>query len=289
MIHTKESKATVLVTNADRGSAIAVIRSLGRQSWRVIAADSIPQSLGFQSKYAHEQLLYPAPHNAPDAFVETLYQAACDRNIDLIIPVTDEAIHPLAQARARFKGVCQLALPEPRALDMVMNKDKTLHLAQQLGIPTPQSRLVRTIKDAQEAVRELCWPVVLKPKVSRNYNAEQGIIEKHSVSYANSMKELTEQVQRFEGRCEILLQEYCQGTGQGVELLTYRGRPLAVFQHKRLAEIPVSGGASAWRESVPLDPQLYDYSARLVKALAWTGLIMVEFKVGERPLLMEIN
>jgi len=65
---------------------------------------------------------------------------------------------------------------------------------------------------------------------------------------------------------------------------------LAAFQHKRLREVPVNGGASAFRESVPLDTELYRHSVRMLEALNWTGLAMVEFKVGaEGPKLMEIN
>ena len=85
----------------------------------------------------------------------------------------------------------------------------------------------------------------------------------------------------MEGRFEILLQEYHRGEGHGVELLLYRGRPLAAFQHRRLHEVPITGGASSFRESVSLDPTLYEYSTRLLAALEWTGLAMVEFKLGE--------
>ena len=46
----------------------------------------------------------------------------------------------------------------------------------------------------------------------------------------------------------------------------------------------------SFRESVALDPVLYDCSVRLLAALRWTGLAMVEFKVGPRgPILMEVN
>ena len=70
---------------------------------------------------------------------------------------------------------------------------------------------------------------------------------------------------RFEGRCAVLLQEYYRGSGQGVELLMHAGRPLAAFQHRRLREVPVNGGASAFRESVPLDGELYRHSVRLLR------------------------
>jgi predicted ATP-grasp superfamily ATP-dependent carboligase len=73
-------------------------------------------------------------------------------------------------------------------------------------------------------------------------------------------------------------------------MLTYEGQPLAVFQHKRLREVPITGGASSLRESVAVDRTLYDYALRLLGELRWTGLAMVEFKVGaDGPKLMEIN
>ena len=62
------------------------------------------------------------------------------------------------------------------------------------------------------------------------------------------------------------------------------------FQHRRLHEVPISGGASALRESVALDPRLLGHSVRLLAALRWTGLAMVEFRLGsEGPVLMEVN
>jgi predicted ATP-grasp superfamily ATP-dependent carboligase len=282
-------RGTVLVTDTNRGSAIAIIRSLGRRGWRVVAADSDPRSLGFRSRYARERLLYPAPRTAPGDFIETLYRAVQEHGVDLVIPVTDEVIHPLARARARFEPSCKLALAADPALEVVTDKARTLKLAQELGVPVPPTRVVRTAAEAREAMALLRWPVVLKPAVSRKYSPQEGTIQSCSVSYASSLEELADRMREFDGRHTVLLQEYCAGSGEGVELLAYRGRPLAAFQHRRLAEVPLSGGAGAWRESVPLDPDLYGYAARLVAALGWTGLIMVEFKVGAGAWLMEIN
>jgi hypothetical protein len=115
-------------------------------------------------------------------------------------------------------------------------------------------------------------------------------IQALTVSYADGLASLERQMKQLEGQTDVLLQEYVRGTGFGVEMLTYEGRPLAAFQHKRLREVPVTGGASSLRESVPLDPELYAYATRLLAALHWTGLAMVEFKVGnDGPKLMEIN
>ena len=278
----------VLVTDAGLGSAIAVIRSLGRRGFHVIAADADARSPGFYSRYAAERLRYPSPRVAPEAALETLLSAARDRSVDLLVPVTDEILLPVAGARERFAGICALAIPEPDALRAVADKLATLELAAELGVPTPRTVAVATGAEAEEKAGRLGSPLVLKPLSSRSYEA--GSIEAFEVAYSAGPEELAHRIAPFEGRCQVLLQEYVRGEGHGVEMLLDRGRPLAAFQHRRLREVPVTGGASSFRESVPLDPVLYDYSRRLLSALRWTGLAMVEFRVGAAgPRLMEIN
>jgi predicted ATP-grasp superfamily ATP-dependent carboligase/thymidylate kinase len=281
-------QATVLVTDAGRGSAVSIIRSLGRRGMHVIAADSEARSPGFYSRYAAGRLRYPPPDESPGEMVEALLAAARTRRIDLIVPVTDETILPLAAARERFAGVCMLALPEPRALATSHDKMATVELAAELGIPAPRTELVSTVREALRAAPALGWPVVLKPRFSRI--VRNGRVERYEVSYADDEDALAEQMEGFEGRCDVLLQEYCAGEGHGVELLAHEGRTLAAFQHRRLREVPITGGASSFRESVPLEPVLFDYSARMLAALDWTGLAMVEFKLGEHGRrLMEVN
>ncbi|MEZ4870529.1 MAG: ATP-grasp domain-containing protein [Caldilineaceae bacterium] len=282
-------RPTILVTDAGRGSAISIIRALGRKGWRVIAADTDAQSLGFRSRYAADTLLYPDPETHTCEVVDALYEGAQKKQVDLIIPVTDALILPLAQARQRFAEVCQLALPDDAGLAVVTNKRATLQLAEKLGVPIPQTILVHTVEEAAAAAQKLSWPAVLKPLASRVHH-QAGGTRGFKVSYANSPAELVKKMESYAGHCPVLLQEYYAGVGQGVELLMNKGKPLAVFQHKRLSEVPVQGGASALRESVPLDPELYDYSLRLLGEIQWTGLAMVEFKVGAAgPKLMEIN
>ena len=279
----------ILVTDSSRGSAISIIRSLGRRGYYVIAADSEARSPGYYSRYTSEQLRYPPPSKAPEEAVATLLETARKRRVELIVPVTDEVALPLSDARERFEGSCTLALPDRRAFARTCDKLATLELAAEIGLPTPRTALVATVRESLEAAPSLGWPVVLKPRRSRIYR-DGCPVERYEVSYAEDASALAAGMRRLEGRSEVLLQEYYRGEGQGVELLMYRGRPLAAFQHRRLREVPITGGASSFRESVSLDPVLYNYSVRFLAALEWTGLAMVEFKLGrEGPRLMEIN
>jgi predicted ATP-grasp superfamily ATP-dependent carboligase len=278
----------VLVTDSARGSAIAFIRSLGRRGVEVVAADHRPRSAGFRSRYAQDRVLYPDPARAPDAAIDVLLAEAARRRIDLIVPVSDEVLLPLSAARERFAGVCALAVPDPDALEAVTDKRATLALGRRLGVPTPRTALAETVDEALAAAPALGWPVVVKPVASRVYR--DGAVEAFQVGYAEDARALAEQVGRLRGRCAALLQEYRAGEGHGVELLADRGRPLAAFQHRRLHEVPITGGASALREGVPLDPEMYRHATRLLAELKWTGLAMVEFRVGaDGPALMEVN
>lgn len=281
--------ARVVVTDAHLGSAVSVIRSLGRAGHHVIAAGADATSPGFYSRYAREHVRYPSPGRDPTATAEALLDYVTRRRVDLLVPVTDDVILPIIRRRDRFEAHCTLALAKPRALATSLDKRATVELAQRLGVPTPRSALVRTAEEARRQAGEIGWPVVLKPQASRVLRGNQPLAGMN-VAYAGGYAGLLRIMREFEGRCPVLLQDYYPGEGCGVELLAWRGRPLAALQHRRLREVPVTGGASSFRETVPLDPVLYEHCVRLIDALGWTGLIMVEFKVGEEgPRLMEIN
>ncbi len=263
----------------------------------VVAADELPRSPGFYSRYTSERVRYPPPAEAPEQAVAVLLRAARELFVDLIVPVTDEVILPLSEARAQFAGVCRLALPGTQALATALDKRATLELAEGLDIPVPRTALAANTDEALAAAEDIGWPVVLKPQSSRVYRkekdpktGEQGKVAAFGVSYAAGPETLATQVGRLEGRSSVLVQEYCRGTGVGIELLMDRGRPLAAFQHRRVREVPITGGASSYRDSVPLDPVLLDDAVRLLGALDWTGLAMVEFKAGNTGhTLMEVN
>jgi predicted ATP-grasp superfamily ATP-dependent carboligase len=282
-------RPTILVTDAGRGSSIAIIRSLGRRGWRVVAGDSDAGSLGFRSRHVAERIVYPSPESHPADYARSVSRAVSDFGIDLVIPVTDAAILPLAAEASSLPGACRVAMPDPKALTFVTDKESTFALAARLGVPVPRSVPVESVDAAAGAAAQLGWPVVLKPRSSRVFR-DGSTIEAFEVAYASGPGDLAARLRRFEGRCEILVQEYCPGVGYGVGLLMHEGRLLAAFQHRRVHEFPLTGGASSLRESVPLDPVLYDHSVKLMSAIRWTGLAMVEFKVGPSgPMLMEVN
>jgi predicted ATP-grasp superfamily ATP-dependent carboligase len=93
------------------------------------------------------------------------------------------------------------------------------------------------------------------------------------------------------GRAEVLIQEFIKGAGFGFFALMNHGAPLRVFMHQRIREYPPSGGRSTAARAY-YSPRLKDLGLRLLSALKWHGVAMVEFKYSESRadfVLMEIN
>lgn len=278
----------VLVTDARRGSALAFIRSLGRRGDHVIAADSTTPSAGLRSRYAAGRVRYPAPTVDPAATGDALVRAAHDHGIELIVPITDEVILAVRDRLAELPVGCQVAIPDAAVARVVNDKQATVDLAVSLGVPVPHGLMGESPAAIRTAAERLGYPVVLKPVTSR-VRGETGGVRQHAVMYALDAADLERSLGAL-GDIAVLVQRYWPGEGQGVELLLDHGRPVAAFQHRRLREVPVTGGASSLRESVPLDPTLFAHAARLLGALDFHGLAMVEFRVGpDGPALMEVN
>jgi predicted ATP-grasp superfamily ATP-dependent carboligase len=91
----------------------------------------------------------------------------------------------------------------------------------------------------------------------------------------------------------VIIQEALPASGAplGVGLIARQGTVLNAYAYRRLREFPVSGGPSTLRETIDA-PELISHAERLMRALDWTGVAMVEFKIDERdgvPRLLEIN
>jgi predicted ATP-grasp superfamily ATP-dependent carboligase len=135
------------------------------------------------------------------------------------------------------------------------------------------------------------YPVVLKPCQSRRWLGDRWLAT--TVHVAHSAAELQRLLQEkiYFSAHPFMLQEFIPGHGAGLFALYDNGRPVTFFAHRRLREKPPRGGVSVLSESVPLDPRLQEAAIKLLDAVRWHGVAMIEFRVtpaGE-PYLMEVN
>jgi hypothetical protein len=89
----------------------------------------------------------------------------------------------------------------------------------------------------------------------------------------------------------IIAQELVPGKGTGAFLLRFDRKTCLSFAHRRLHEIPHTGGISSLRESCR-DERLVRLGEKLLDAIDYDGVAMVEFRrdaSDEQPYFLEIN
>jgi len=280
----------VLILDANQRSALAATRSLGAKGLHVVAADETHRTLAGSSKYCKETFAYPSPYSHPDGFLTTLAREAAQRGVKVIFPMTDITTALLLQNQERFDGFV-LPCSALEAFDTLTDKWKLHELAQELGIPIPRTVFVQEAKDLRGAFSQLTYPLVLKPHRSRIWTEGRWVTAE--VKYAHSAEEAARIVAAHEwlSRHPFLVQEYVRGQAQGIFGLYNQSEPVVFFAHKRLREKPPSGGVSVLSESVEVNPRLREIAHKILQAVKWHGVAMIEFKVApdSTPYLMEVN
>ncbi len=280
----------ILVTDGDSRAALAITRSLGRNHEITVGAVE-HRSLASVSRWCRHRFAYPDPFRDELAFVQVLSEQAKRRQIDVVMPVTDVPTLIVARHRAAFSPQCRIPIPSLETLQLAANKVEIMSLAQRLGVPTPAGVVVSSREQGLQEASRLGFPVVIKPGRSRVQVNNRWLAT--SVRYADDRSELDAVLSGLDPAVyPVLLQERVRGPGVGLFLCYAQGRPVAVFSHRRLREKPPSGGVSVLRESTAPDPVALPHAQRLLEALHWDGVAMVEFKRDDRDgglRLMEIN
>ena len=104
-------------------------------------------------------------------------------------------------------------------------------------------------------------------------------MDRYEVSYVNDEATLEARMRPLEGNTSVLLQQYHAGEGHGVELLS-----TAAAAGRLPAPPSARGPDHGRRERAAREragrPALLEHSLALMRELSWTGLAMVEFRVG---------
>jgi predicted ATP-grasp superfamily ATP-dependent carboligase len=210
-------------------------------------------------------------------------------HFDLVIPVTDESLLLLHREREFLSRYSRLALPNEQGLEYTHNKIKTIELARECGLATPETQVVCDPTEVNGLEVPDDSPVVLKPAFS--YSLVDPYAGRLQVRIVKPGIDFRQRLVDMLRSSPVLVQEFCRGHGVGLSVLGYHGEVLAAFQHERVHE-PPEGGASTYRKSMPISPHLFNGVSRMCQSMEWHGPAMFEFKGDAsdgRYVLMEIN
>lgn len=278
---------TVLVLDGELRHAVDVVRSLGGHGFRVIVTSSQRRAVTRFSRHTEAFVWDGGGKLEVSERVGFVRELARRQRADVVVAAGLHGQQVLSEGRERLGQVTQVVAPSPAAFGVAEDKWDTVELARRVGVPAPATRRPAGPGALGECA-DMSFPVVVKARGGQgHFGYAHSMPELHAV-YGALLNEVADQtsVDRWP-----VVQEYIPGTGHGFYALAQDGEVSNWFMHRRLRQVPPSGGPSSLACSF-YDPRLLEYGGALLGELAWSGVAMVEFKLDERDgefKLIEIN
>lgn len=287
----------VLVTDGHELAGLSAARSLGRAGYSVTALLPMPcpsdrPPVVLASHYVSSVRRGSDPWHNPAAFAAEVLALISREQLDVVLPISEAAIYALDAVRAEVPDSVKLLMPSSEQLRYTLSKYHATQAAQRLGIPTPRTAFVYDGTQGgtwdDSGLAQLRYPLILKvdnrPLPAGGYQRGRAV----RVDDAQQAQAVLFELRASGGA--VIAQELVPGRGAGAFLLRAQGRTLLQFAHRRLHEVPYTGGVSSLRQSDPDAPALA-LGERLLSGLDYSGVAMVEFRRAPNGQLhfLEIN
>jgi predicted ATP-grasp superfamily ATP-dependent carboligase len=276
---------SVIVTNAKNRIAYNVVRSLGQKNIEVYTSDFVPCSMSFASRYSKGNFLYPSPFKDQESFIQCLIDEIQRLKAEVLIPVFEETFL-VAKHKERLSQYVRMVLPDYGQILLTHNKDRWEHIARRLGIPVPGSYAIEVLRSGTVRARDLCYPVLVKPKQG---GGAWGILQ---IDSAEALYALLDYA-LHDGMPwdRFFVQEKIAGETHCVAMLFNQGQLRAKIVYKQLRDYPVTGGQATLRVSLH-DEKAELYLQQLLEEVKWHGVCQADFVVDENtqiPYLIDLN
>lgn len=265
-----EMTQTILLTLGRLPKALELARALHGANARVIVTDPFANHLCRPSRAVAKSIAVPAPATDPAGYRDALLTVIRDENIDLVVPISEEALHTTLLAPSLPKHV-RLFGPDHETLHLLHDKLSFNRAALAAGLTVPQTYGAQT--SAAQAIAAQ-GDYILKPA---HGCSGQGF-SKHAVGTP-----IPEDA-RF---AAYVAQDFIDGRHVSVQALCHRGTLNGFVAYEGL--IFASSVATCF-ERVEEAHDLKTWVQHFVQYHAYSGFIAFDFIIDERgPMAIECN
>lgn len=151
--------STVLLTLGRLPKALALARAMHAAGYRVLVAEPFRWHVCKPSRCVARSFRVPAPNSDPEAYLEALARIVREESVDLVLPVSEEALY-VARLRERLPASVELLCPSAPLIEELHDKLRFVRRARALSLPVPE-----TFPLPSAAAQSLCATSahVLKP------------------------------------------------------------------------------------------------------------------------------
>ncbi|MBO0793053.1 MAG: ATP-grasp domain-containing protein [Ktedonobacteraceae bacterium] len=282
-----------LILDAHLRQSLVTVRSLGRRGLHVAALEMESKAAHlptFASRWCQESFVAPSYEQVPDRYATYLQHLLDTTNIRVLIASSDGTLDILRRYREQLEQRASIAIASESALNIAINKDRTLALAKALQIDVPAGVQIESVNDVPAALREVGLPAVVKPARSWVWGEQESArLECKLVTTPDEARGAVECALHL-GKT-VIIQQFLSGRCEAVNLLYAGGDFYARFAQWARRVQPPLGGTSVFRQSIAVPEDIGERAERLVRAVDLEGYSEVEFRrdATGKPYLMEIN
>lgn len=286
------NKAVILGCNYYIG--LSTIRCLGEHGVHTVAVDYAgSQTYGAASKYTSERLVAPHYKQETDAFIQFLKDYASKQSSPpVLIPCHDSYVEVIDAHLSELRRYYLIPQTEQGLYTKAMNKEALHRLAQEHGIPVPETVRVTEPSYIDKVEAELGYPCVVKPTDSPSFVA----VFRRKLFKVFNRQELEAAVAQAEQEgLEVIVQRIIPGFDDHMytydAYLNQDSKVTHWVTCQKFRQYPINFGASVYTGQRYV-PELHAIGAPFLEAIGWKGFAEIEFKKDAETgkfYLIEIN
>lgn len=276
------SSAFILEGHAN---GLGLIRALGREGLDVYLLDENKYNLGRYSKFCKKYLNPPYWTDQPEKFVEYLEQQKEKHDLDkpIVFPTHNDQVFVLSKYKERLQENFLVTVPDWEVTEKCYNKIYTYKIAEEIGIPIPESHYVRDGIDLDEVDDLMEYPFIIKPGIMHRFYEHIGK-KAFKVENFKDLKEKYDEACNAVDPEELIFQEIISG---GPEKLYSHGvffkdgKEIRSLTKISKRQVPMDFGTSTYVEKTESN-EVREMSKKILEHIGYNGLCEVEFKKDPR-------
>lgn len=283
-----EEKRHGVVVVEGHVQGLANTRLLGKKGLPVIIVDKA-DCIARYSKYCTK--FFVCPDYVTDGFVQFLIELCVRENLYnwVILPSNDHAVYSISKHKTELSKYYKIITESIEVIKKIYNKRDLLTIAQNAGIPIPQTVMPEV---ANPMTVNLRYPVIVKGNNGLSFYKKfkcKAVFLSHQDALKETWKGLLKEAQPH----EYFIQEVIPPGHKTVSVAVFSidGIVKSYWMGVKLREHPVTFGTATCCKST-IDHELLELSERLIAQIGFTGVCEIEWLKDIRdnePKLIEIN
>lgn len=270
--------------------SLSVLRCFGAVGIPVMIVDSDPESLTLRSRYARWKQMIACPREEPSRAVDDLVavgKAFAER--PMLAFDSDAMLLLVSRNRDVLSRYYRFLMPDADLVEDLVGKLRFSALVERLNWPVPKTIVATSDATAEDIVRRIGLPCVLKPNshvgrfLSEVLQHERD--RPHKVLRVDTLEELRRAYSRMQGYCDsFVVQEYVPGGDDCLysfhAYFDATSRPLGCFAGRKIRTYPKCTGFSTCLELVH-EPELVRLGLEMMRQIKFVGPMKIDFKKDE--------